>query len=105
MTSPLKVHMYMYCVFIDSFLLCHMMSHDCCYRYTMRYIAMCLRQALHKKFPESDEDDVLKVSTRTTCTYMLHYMYMYLLASFSFHLFLNFLFLIFLLYMYMCMFF
>lgn len=34
----------------------------------MRYIAMCLRQALHKKFPESDEDDVLKVSTRTTCT-------------------------------------
>lgn len=41
------------------------------YRYTMRYIAMCLRQALHKKFPEAEEDDVLKVVGN-----LLYYRYM-----------------------------
>ena len=39
----------------------------------MRYIAMCLREALHKKFPESSEDDVLKVSIQ----YMYHIVFYY----------------------------
>lgn len=31
------------------------------FRYAMRFIAMRLRQALHEKFPDAQEDDILKV--------------------------------------------
>ena len=31
-------------------------------RYGLRYIAKCLRNLLRQKFPETDEDEVLKVS-------------------------------------------
>lgn len=31
------------------------------YRYAMRYIAMQLRLLLHSKFPEAQEDDILKI--------------------------------------------
>ena len=34
---------------------------DCCFRYGMRYMAKVLQDALHHKFPDAPEKDVLKI--------------------------------------------
>ena len=58
----------------------------------MRYIAMCLREALHKKFPESSEDDVLKVSIQYMYHIVLYHFYLLFLLHLLYTTCLNFLF-------------